>query len=161
MKILAWCAAGIAVVMVLSGSGAVCAAGSETVLEKAMSDTLDTWREGNYELLYEQLAHRGKTSREAFVKKMRESAIQPACCWQKLEHFKVINEKRTEATVYATIGLEGAPGSAEATTREFRLTHMEGVWKMQLADVLAIAGATGKKGSGSKRHGKNSSPYGK
>ncbi len=39
------------------------------VLEQAMSDTLDLWREGRYEQLYDHLAHRGKTSREQFVKK--------------------------------------------------------------------------------------------
>jgi len=124
-----------------------------------MSDTLDTWREGRYEELFEQLAHRGKTSREAFVSKMRESTTRPVCCWQKMEHFKILNEKRTEATVYVKIGLEGTPGGAESTTREFKLTHQEGVWKMQLADVLSIAGVTGKKGSGAKRHGRKNNPY--
>jgi hypothetical protein len=145
--------------MALAGSGSACAGGSDAALEKAMSDALDTWREGNYEQLFEQLAHRGKTSREAFVKKMRESTIRPACCWEKMENFKVLNEKRTEATVYVKVGLDGPPGAADSTTREFKLTHMEGVWRMQLADVLAIAGAPGKKRSGSKRHGNNGSPY--
>ena len=115
------------------------------VLEQSMSDTLDLWREGRYEQLYEHLAHRGKTSREQFVKKMRDTAIRPACCFQKLENFKVLNEKRTEATVYAKIGLEGTPNVAESCTREFKLTHEENIWKMQLADVLALSGATAKK----------------
>lgn len=133
-------------------SGAVTAAEQLSPLEKSMSDTLDTWRDGRYEQLFDQLAHRGKTSREAFVSKMRASTTRPACCWQKMEHFKVLNEKRTEATVYVKIGLEGAPGVAESMTREFKLTHQEGVWKMQLADVLSIAGVTGKKKNGSKKH---------
>ena len=110
-------------------------------LEQSMSDTLDLWREGRYEQLYEHLAHRGKTSREQFVKKMRDTAIRPACCFQKLENFKVLNEKRTEATVYAKVGLEGTPNAAESCTREFKLTHEENIWKMQLADVLALSGA--------------------
>jgi len=118
---------------------------SAAVLEQAMSDTLDLWREGRYEQLFEQLAHRGKTSREQFVKKMRDTQIRPACCFQKLENFKVLNEKRTEATVYARIGLEGTPNAAESTTREFKLTHEENTWKMQLADITAISGATVKK----------------
>ncbi len=117
-----------------------------------MSDTLDIWREGRYEQLFEQLAHRGKTSREMFVRKMRESTIRPVCCWQKMEHFKILNEKRTEATVYVKVGLEGTPGTPESTTREFKLTHQEGVWKMQLADVFSIAGVTGKKRNVTKRH---------
>ncbi len=138
----------------------VASAGSEKVpdiLEQSMSDTLDLWREGRYEQLYEHLAHRGKTSREQFVIKMRDSTTRPACCFQKLENFKVLNEKRTEATVYARVGLEGTPNTAESSTREFKLTHEENIWKMQLADVLSIAGTTGKKKKHS-THRKNS-PY--
>jgi hypothetical protein len=157
MKIRCWIAATAALVIMLAGTGSGCAEEAGSPLEKSMSDTLDTWREGRYEQLFEQLAHRGKTSRETFVKKMRESTTRPVCCWQKMEHFRVLNEKRTEATVYAKIGLEGTPGGAESTTREFKMTHQEGVWKMQLADVFSIAGVTGKKRSGSKRHSKN--PY--
>ena len=118
---------------------------SPGVLEQSMSDTLDLWREGRYEQLYDHLAHRGKTSREQFVNKMHDTSIRPACCFQKLSNFKVLNEKRTEATVYARVGLEGTPNAAESSTREFKLTHEENVWKMQLADVLSISGATGKK----------------
>jgi hypothetical protein len=118
---------------------------SPAILEQSMSDTLDLWREGRYEQLFEHLAHRGKTSREQFVKKMRATSIRPACCFQKLENFKVLNEKRTEAIVYARIGLEGTPNSAESSTREFKLTHEENSWKMQLSDIIAISGASGKK----------------
>jgi hypothetical protein len=130
---------------------------SAAVLEQAMSDTLDLWREGRYEQLFEQLAHRGKTSKEQFVKKMRDTQIRPACCFQKLENFKVLNEKRTEATVYAKIGLEGTPNVAESSTREFKLTHEENTWKMQLADITAISGAAVKKS----RHAgkKKNNPY--
>ncbi|MDD2897529.1 MAG: hypothetical protein PHI31_02330 [Desulfuromonadaceae bacterium] len=158
MKIRSCISTAVALVALLIGSGSGHASEPESPLEKGMSDTLDTWRDGRYEQLFDQLAHRGKTSREVFVKKMRESTTRPACCWQKMENFKILNEKRTEATVYAKVGLEGTPSAAESVTREFKLTHQEGVWKMQLADVFAIAGVTGKK-SGSKRHSKNHSPY--
>lgn len=136
---------------------AAVAGASPGVLEQSMSDTLDLWREGRYEQLFERLAHRGKTSREQFVSRMRDTTIRPACCFQKLENFRVLNEKRTEATVYARIGLEGTPNAAESATREFKLTHEENVWKMQLADVLSISGAGGKK----KKHSSHgtSSPY--
>ena len=36
------------------------------------------------------------------------------------------------------------------------MTHEENVWKMQLADVLSIAGVTGKK---KKHSSRKSSPY--
>lgn len=127
---------------------------SPAALEQAMSDTLDLWREGRYEQLYDHLAHRGKTSREQFVTTMRDTTTRPACCFQKLSNFKVLNEKRTEATVYARVGLEGARDAAESSTREFKLTHEENIWKMQLADVLSISGASGRK----KQYKKNT-PY--
>lgn len=125
---------------------------TDSTIEKSMSDTLDVWREGRYEQLFDLLAHRGKMSQETFVHSMRDSTIRPACCWQKMEHFRILNEKRTEATVYVKIGLDGTTNASGATTREFKMTHMEGVWKMQLADVLTIAGVTGKKKSGAKRY---------
>lgn len=118
---------------------------SPAVLEQAMSDTLDLWREGRYEQLFDHLAHRGRTSREAFVKRMGDATSKPACCFQKMGNFKVLNEKRTEATVFVTVGLEGSPNTPESCTREFKLTHEEGIWKMQLNDVLSMAGITGKK----------------
>ena len=159
MNIRSWIAAAVIMVALLVAAGSGYAEETESPLEKSMSDTLDTWREGRYEQLFEQLAHRGKTSREIFVIKMRETTTRPVCCWQKMEHFKVLNEKRTEATVYVKIGLEGAPGGAESTTREFKLTHQEGAWKMQLADVFSIAGVTGKKGSAPKRHARKITTY--
>ena len=159
MNIRSWFVAAFVMAVLLVGTGTGSAAETESVLEKSMSDTLDIWREGRYEQLFEQLSHRGKTSRETFVKKMRESTTRPACCWQKMEHFKVLYEKRTEATVYVKIGLEGTLDSAKSTTREFKLTHQEGVWKMQLADVFSIAGVTGKKGSNTKRYSNKISPY--
>lgn len=121
------------------------AAASVSEQEQSMSDTLDLWREGRYEQLFEHLAHRGKTSREMFVKKMRDSNVRPACCWQKMESFRVLNEKRTEATVYVKLGLEGTAIPMDSCTREFKLTHEEGIWKMQLSDVYSIADIKNKK----------------
>ena len=135
----------------------VMAESTPALLEQSMSDTLDLWREGRYEQLYEHLAHRGKTSKEQFVIKMRDTSIRPACCFQKLENFKVLNEKRTEATVYAKVGLEGTPNISESSTREFKLSHEENTWKMQLNDVLSISGASGKKSKHTSR--KKTNPY--
>lgn len=117
-----------------------------SVLEQSMSETLDLWREGRYEQLYERLSHRGKTSREQFVARMRDSARRPACCWQKMENFRVLSEKRTEATVHVKIGLEGTPSPVESSTRDFRLSHDAQTWKMRLNDVFDMAGVSGKKG---------------
>lgn len=134
------------------------AADSSLLMEQSMSETLDLWRGGSYEQLFDRLARRGKTSRESFVRKMRDTTVRPACCWQKMENFKVLNEKRTEATVYVKVGLEGTPGTAGATTREFKLTNEGGIWKMQLADIFSIAGVTGKKGKHPPKGSKSNIP---
>ncbi|MBC7961574.1 MAG: hypothetical protein H7Y05_01375 [Steroidobacteraceae bacterium] len=150
----------LALFLVIATAVPVIAAEQVSILEQSMSETLDLWREGRYEQLFERLAHRGRTSREVFVKKMRDTSIRPACCWQKMEKFRILNEKRTEATVYAKLGLEGTATPADSSTREFKLTHEEGIWKMQLADVFSIAGVTGKKtGHSSKKSKSLSSPY--
>jgi len=154
------CFAVLALFLVLITSIPVFAAEPVTEYEQSMSEALDLWRDGHYEQLFERLAHRGKTSREVFVKKMRETSIRPACCWQKMENFKVLNEKRTEATVYVKVGLEGTAIPADSSTREFKLTHQEGMWKMQLADVFSLSGVSGKKTRhSSKKAKKISSQY--
>ena len=116
-----------------------------TAMELAMSETLDLWRNGSYDQLFERLSHRGRTSREQFVKKMREAPLHPACCWQKMENFRVLNEKKTTVTVYVKIGLEGTPTQNDSSTREFKLSYEGGGWKMQLNDLYALAGVSGKK----------------
>ena len=131
--------------MLLLGMSSAFAETPASVLEQSVSDTLDLWREGRYEQLYEQLSHRGKTSREQFVARMRNSARRPACCWQKMENFRVLNEKRTEATVHVKIGMEGTPSPVESSTRDFKLSHDSQTWKMRLNDVLDLAGVSGKK----------------
>lgn len=118
---------------------------SVSPVEQSMSATLDLWREGRYEQLFECLTHRGRTTREQFVRMMRDAPVRPACCWQKIENFRLLSEKRTTATAYARVGLEGTGASAESGTREFTFTNQDGDWRMQLNDILALAGAKAKK----------------
>jgi hypothetical protein len=125
-------------------------------LENVMSETLDLWREGRHEELYGRLAKRGKTSREQFVRTMSDSTIKPACCWQKMENFKLLNGKKNSATVYVKIGLDGMPGQAQSITREFRLLNEHGTWKMQLSDITALAGGVKRK---QKKHYRAGSHY--
>jgi hypothetical protein len=119
---------------------------SDSPIEQSMSATLDLWREGRYEQLYERLSHRGKTTREKFVVKMRDAPMRPACCWQKIENFRLLNENRNTATAYAKVGLEGTAFPTESSTREFKFYYENGEWRMQLNDILALSGAGGKKG---------------
>lgn len=118
---------------------------SPQLLELAMSETLDLWREGRFEPLFDRLAHHGRTSRESFVKRMGDAPRRPACCFQKMRGFRVVKERDSEATVSVTIGLEGGGSAAESCTREFRMTLEEGSWKMQVNDIYSLAGLTARK----------------
>ncbi len=113
--------------------------------EQALSDTLDLWREGKFEQLYDTLSHRSSTSRERFVDQLRGTSVRPACCHQKLNDFRLISEKRTTAKVFARIGIEGLAGSAAHQSREFTLDHEEGRWKVRLSDLKALSGEAGGK----------------
>jgi hypothetical protein len=113
--------------------------------EQTLSDTLDLWREGRFEQMYERLSHRTGLTREQFVNQMRDAGVRPSCCFQKLTEFRVINDKRTTSKVFARIGMEGATAANESRSREFTLDHEEGIWKMRLADIKAMAGLTAKK----------------
>ena len=113
--------------------------------EQALSDALDLWREGRFEQLYDSLSHRNSMTRERFVQTMKDAGIKPACCFNKLNNFRLINEKRTTAKVYARLGMEGSPGTDESQSREFTLDHEEGRWKMRMTDIKALSGKAGHK----------------
>lgn len=115
------------------------------VREQAISDALDLWRDGRYEQLYDALSRRSGMTRERFAAFLKESDRRPACCFTKLQNFRLIAEKRTTAKVFARIGMDGGPGSDGSHSREFTLDHEEGRWKMRLADLKALAGKSGKK----------------
>lgn len=113
--------------------------------EQALSDTLDLWREGRFEQLYDALSHRSSMTRERFVLLLKDASVRPACCHNKLNNFKLINEKVTTAKVFARLGMEGTVGTDSSQSREFTLDHEEGRWKMRLTDIKALAGHKKKK----------------
>ncbi|CAH2032149.1 hypothetical protein [Trichlorobacter ammonificans] len=113
--------------------------------EEAMAATLDVWRDGRFEQLYDLLSHRSGMTRERFVRLLRETDIRPACCFTKLRDFRVVNEKRTTAKVFARVGMEGGSSAENSHSREFTLDHEEGRWKMRLSDIKSLAGGTGSK----------------
>src|ERR1039457_3898878 len=142
--------------LMLFASAVPVGAGTEAfMLENAMSVTLDLWRDNWIDQLYDRLGNRGKTSKDQFVDKMSGTSIRPACCWQKMDNFKVLNENGTEATVSAKIGIEvtdyvfsetsnsitSSFTTVEYITREFKLNNEGGLWKMQLNDVFSLRSA--------------------
>jgi len=133
------------IVFVMFLVSGVCAEQRNDPREQALSDTLDLWREGRFEQVYDRLSHRNGMSRERFATFLRDAASHPACCHQKLNNFRVISEKRTTAKVYAKLGMEGSPGTDSSQSREFTMDHEEGQWKMRMSDIKALAGLTKKK----------------
>ncbi|HPX61439.1 MAG TPA: hypothetical protein PLN25_06695 [Deltaproteobacteria bacterium] len=121
------------------------ASSSVSGLEQALSNALDLWREGRYEQLYDQLSNRGSVSREQFVETMRSSSTKPACCFQKISNFSVLEQKKKSATVYARIGLDSTPDRSGSVTREFKLKRHNSEWRMQMNDILKLAGTRAKK----------------
>lgn len=113
--------------------------------EEAMAVTLDLWRDGRFEQMYDLLSHRSGMTRERFVRLLRGAAVRPACCFTKLRDFRVVNEKRTTAKVFARVGVEGDSSAESSHSREFTLDHEEGRWKMRLGDIRSLAGGTGGK----------------
>ena len=113
--------------------------------EQALSDSLDLWREGRFEQLYDSLSRRSGMTRERFVHTMKDAGIKPACCFNKLNNFRLISEKRTTAKVFARLGMEGSPGVDDSQSREFTLDHEEGRWKMRMTDIKVLAAQPGHK----------------
>jgi len=139
--------------LVLCIPAAPVSAGTDpAMLENTVSTTLDLWREKWIAQLYERLAQQGSTSRDQFVEMVQTTSIRPACCWQKLNNFKVLNENGNEATVSAKIGLEitvevlsdtthsgtSSVTTVDYVTREFKLVHEGGAWKMLLNDIFSL-----------------------
>lgn len=134
------------------------------MIENCISVILDLWREGSFAQIYERLANRG--SREQFLDKMgvntykspyvnSQPGIQtrrPACCWQKMDNFKVLSTNGNEAIVSVKIGIESTffvedermgSGERESTSisyiiREFKFIHDGDSWKMELSDFLNL-----------------------
>jgi hypothetical protein len=153
LEIIAFCT--MCCLFVLCAHAAPVSAGTDpSLLANAMSATLDLWRENGTGQLYDRLGNRGNTTKDQFVEKLGTS-IRPACCWQKLDNFKVMNENGTEATVIAKIGIEvtyykfsetfGSISSSLTTveyiTCEFKLNYEGGIWKMHLNDVFSLQNA--------------------
>jgi len=111
--------------------------------EQAISDALDLWRDGRFEQLYDSLSQRSGMTRERFVRLLKEAEIRPACCFNKLRDFRLINEKGTTAKVFARLGMETMIGEEASQSREFTLDYEEGRWKMRMGDIRSLAGRSG------------------
>ncbi|RQW84419.1 MAG: hypothetical protein EHM79_13955 [Geobacter sp.] len=117
---------------------------AELEIQRNFETTLDLWRDGRYEELYERTYADGSRSREAFIRRITAAARKPACCWEKLQEVSVSKGPGKKATLHARIGLESRFGDTEYSTRSFRMKQDNGVWKPAMSDILSLAGKAGR-----------------
>ncbi|MGA7828342.1 MAG: hypothetical protein WCA04_11810 [Geobacteraceae bacterium] len=106
--------------------------------------SLDLWRDGRYEELYERTYANGSRSRDRFIRKLAAATRKPACCWEKLQDVTVSKGSGKKATLHARVGLEDRFGTTEYSIRSFRMKWENGVWKPAMSDILSLAGKRGR-----------------
>lgn len=111
--------------------------------------TLDLWRDGRYEEMYQRITTSGGQTREYFVSHLAAAPRRPSCCWEKLQEVRVTVKETGRATLQGRFGFDSGAGT-EFMTRGVTLEHDDGIWKMKMSDVLSLAGK-GKKVRGGKK----------
>lgn len=122
-----------------------------TAARADLERTLDMWRNGEYDDLYERTQRSGKTAKEDFASKLENATYKPACCWQKIQDVTVHIENATFAVVRAKIGLEGS-GEVIYKTRSYKLVREGDVWRVSQTDLFSLAGAKKARKSSRKTH---------
>lgn len=112
-----------------------------------LDETLDVWRDGKYDLLFERTHSRGKHTKESFIKTLSNTSRKPACCWEKMQDVKVTVKSNQSVTLTAKIGIEEMGRSTAFTTRSLKLVKEDGAWRMSISDILSLAGGSKKKGA--------------
>ena len=128
------------------------AAGHEVQAGEVRADlekTLDLWRDGRYDTVYERVIEKGSHSKEYFVTHLAAAPRRPACCWEKLQEVRVSAKGERQATLHARFGFDTGAGT-EFMTRGVKLEKEDGIWKIKMSDLLTMAGK-GAKMSGSKK----------
>ena len=108
--------------------------------QRGVEETLDLWRDGRFEELYNRTVASGSKTREQFVRALTAAPLRPVCCWDKIRDVRISLKGDSAATIRATLGFEGG-GQTEYKTRPFKLVKEDGVWRMQQKDILSLAEA--------------------
>lgn len=112
--------------------------GLKVEAERAFSQALDLWRDGQFAQLYER-SQGGSETREGFGRRLAAAPFRPACCWEKMQDVSVRLDGDSVAIVKAKLGLEGKSGT-EFKTRSFRLIKEEDIWLISRNDIFSLAG---------------------
>ena len=118
-------------------------------IRKDVERTLDLWREGRYEDVYNRVLESGGHTKEYFITYLASAPRRPSCCWEKMQEVKVAVNGDNRATLKARFGFDTGTG-VEFMTRGLKLEKEDGVWKIKMSDALSLSGK-GKKVSGGKK----------
>ena len=106
--------------------------------------SLDLWRDGRLQELYERTIPGKGHGRESFARTLSGSFRKPACCWEKIREVQVTLKDERQASVRAKFGIEEPGTTTDYVTRSVKMVKEDGVWKVAMSDILKLAG--GKKG---------------
>jgi hypothetical protein len=143
----------IALLILFGQTGLTNAAASDDAVasevRKDVEKTLDLWREGRYEDVYNRVIESGGHTKEYFISYLAAAPRRPSCCWEKLQDVRVTVKDDRRATLKAKFGFDTGTG-IEFMTRGLKLEKDDGIWKIHMSEVLSLSGK-GKKVSGRKK----------
>jgi len=108
-------------------------------VEAAFKEAVRLWADERFEALWEQglLRSRYLFPKEAFILRMRDRAVKPACCWRQVQEVTVHLRSSEEALVEAKMGFDSRTrGTSFDQTLTFYLRWEEGRWRVALEDFL-------------------------
>ncbi len=138
-----WWLSPLVVLLGLAGSSLpTLSSGQESLpaaVEAAFKGAVRLWADERFEALWEQglLRSRYLFPKEAFISKMRDRAVKPACCWRQVQEVTVHLPSSGEALVEAKMGFDSRTrGTSFDQTLTFYLRWEEGTWRVALEDFL-------------------------
>jgi len=125
--------------------------------DTAFKEIVADWKDGRFEELYERGSQNSRAfiSRQEFVHLMQNSNVRLQCCWATVQNVKWASSTPSGAYVSAMLGYqnfskkgkgESETGSGRLTATSifkddtFQLVREEGLWKINLSDILSAQG---------------------
>lgn len=113
--------------------------GIKSEAQQGFVEILDLWRDGRFDALHERTIGGGKHTKDSFNTRLTAASRKPACCWEKMQDVAITIISDNKVNLQAKLGFERA-GATEFTTRSFKLTKEDGVWKVSRSDILSLVG---------------------
>jgi hypothetical protein len=101
--------------------------------------SLDLWRDGRFQELYERTIPAKGHGRESFARTLSGSFRKPACCWEKIREVQVTLKDDRQASVRAKFGIEETGTGTDYVTRSVKMVKEDGIWKVAMGDILKLA----------------------